>query len=162
MKNPGRLFFFERGPKKEALRERGLPKFQGPGCSNEAHQACQHTSRQSLQPRLLHTLSDVLWPIETNIQHLLARHCVAMATALLLTTPHRCFFFFFSTATFPEGWFQAWQLAIQLVLPHFKVKLWHVASFFFFPPQKSVKEDENDSGQMYYNHFRSDLISELP
>lgn len=73
--------------------------------------------------------------------------------------------FFFSTATFPEGWLQAWQLAIQLVLKHFKVKMWHCATswfFFFFPLKESGKADENNSGQLCYNHFRTDLISKLP
>lgn len=140
MENPGRLFFFERGPKKEALRERGLPKFQGPGCSNEAHQACQHTSRQSLQPRLLHTLSDVLWPIETNIQHLLARHCVAMATALLLTTPHRCFFFFFLHS------YISWRLVSSMTASHptgVTALQGEVVArcqfFFFFSPSKKCE-----------------------
>lgn len=55
----------------------------------------------------------------------------------LLTTPHR---YFFSIATFPEGWFQAWQLAIQLLLKHFKVKLWHSAMSFFPSKKKKTRE----------------------
>lgn len=66
----------------------------------------------------------------------------------LLTARHKTFFFPY-TATFPEAWFQAWQIAVQLwelVLKCCKVLLWHtaIAFFFFFSCLRNRKWEEND------------------
>lgn len=82
---------------------------------------------------------DVPWPMETNIQ---LSGPSAASSPWQPFSPHRTsqffFFFFFPfTSTFPEGWFWAWQLAIQLwelLSKHFKVKLWQTAICICFPP----------------------------
>ena len=63
--NPGRRLL-NGAQKKEALRDRGLPKFPGPGCSNEAHQACQHDTTLITAPATPHPV----WrPVAHRNQH---------------------------------------------------------------------------------------------
>lgn len=107
---------------------------------------CWLSSQHSLQLWLLHTLSDILWPTETNIQPCQSVcNRITMTTAPLITTPQ----FFFPPQSYTS--FLTWQLVIRLPLKPFKVscgtKLY--LDLFFYPK----KVGQSNSGQLCFLLF---------